>query len=171
MADNSTYLHPLGALPHGRCKIKGKKQSAQIRSIHVINHNFFTVYILTSWLPGFARDPPSPPLPFVPPFCPPSLGLPGFGQNIWSVIAQNNSIPEIHFKKMMLFSRHFMPFPDFYFFTPYNSHCDPPGVGRSICLGSKPFPARAYIRMCVGSWIYRQNITDIAKQRNMCVDF
>ena len=102
---------------------------------------------------------------------PPSLGLPGFGQNIWSVNAQNNSIPEIHLKQIMLFSRYFMPFPDFYFFTPYNSHCDPPGVGRSICLGSKPFPARAYIRMCVESWIYRQNITDIAKQRNMCVDF
>ena len=28
----------------------------------------------------------------------------------------------------------------------------------------------SYIRMCVESWIYRQNITDIAKQRNMCVD-
>ena len=113
------------------------------------------IYILAGYPAslGTLPLPPPPSLPFVPPFCPPSLGLPGFGQNIWSVIAQNNSIPEIHFKKMMLFSRHFMPFPGVYFFTPYNSHCDPPGVGRSICLGSKPFPARAYIRMCVESWI------------------
>ena len=32
------------------------------------------------------------------PLSPPSLGLPGFEQNISSVIAQNNSIPEIRFK-------------------------------------------------------------------------
>ena len=100
------------------------------------------LYSVLAGYPASLGTLPLPPsLSFVPPFCPPSLGLPGFGQNIWSVIAQNNSIPEIHFRKMMLFSRHFMPFPDFYFFTPYNSHCDPPGVGRSICLGSKPFPA------------------------------
>ena len=116
--------------------------SVKLIAFYIMFTHYFNIYIYTSWLPGFARDPPSPPsLPFVPPFCPPSLGLPGFGQNIWSVIAQNNSIPEIHLKKMMLFSQHFVPFPDFYFFTPYNSHCDPPGVGRSICLGSKPFPA------------------------------
>ena len=46
-------------------------------------------YIKTSWLPGFARDPPS---------LPSLIGLPGFEQNISSVIAQNNSIPEIRFK-------------------------------------------------------------------------
>ena len=57
-------------------------------------------YIYTSWLPGFAQTLPlSPSLPFVPPFYPPSLGLPGFGQNICSFIAQNNSILEIHLKK------------------------------------------------------------------------
>ena len=52
----------------------------------------------TSWIPGFARDPLSPPpsrpslpsLLFVPAFYPPSLGLPGF--------AQDNCIPEILFK-------------------------------------------------------------------------
>ena len=126
----------------------------------------------TSWLPGFARDPPSPPsppaLPFVPPFCLPSLGLPGFGQNIWSVIAQNNSIPEIHFKKMILFSRHFMPFPDFYFFYPLQFPLRPPWGGEVNLFRFETIPS--YIRMCVESWIYRQNITDIAKQLNMCVD-
>ena len=51
--------------------------------------------------------------PFVPPFCPPSLGLPGFGQNICSVIAQNNSIPEIHLKKWCfgLVTLTFSPYP------------------------------------------------------------
>ena len=52
--------------------------------------------LLTSWLPGFARDPLSLPLSsllFVPAF-PPSLGLPGF--------AQDNCIPEILFFNFML---------------------------------------------------------------------
>ena len=60
------------------------------------------IYIYTSWIPGFARDPLSrslspslsrpslPSLLFVPAFYPPSLGLPGF--------AQDNCIPEILFK-------------------------------------------------------------------------
>ncbi len=57
--------------------------------IGLIRPYTIAVYKVTSWLPGFARDPPSLPLP---PCCPPSLGLPGFGQNICSVIAQNNKI-------------------------------------------------------------------------------
>ena len=60
------------------------------------------IYIYTSWIPGFARDPLSrslspslsrpslPSLLFVTAFYPPSLGLPGF--------AQDNCIPEILFK-------------------------------------------------------------------------
>ena len=38
----------------------------------------------------------------LPPFYPPSLGLPGFAQNMYIVIAPNNSIPEIIFKNWWL---------------------------------------------------------------------
>ena len=67
-----------------------------------ISNNHICIYIYTSWIPGFARDPLSrslspslsrpslPSLLFVPAFYPPSLGLPGF--------AQDNCIPEILFK-------------------------------------------------------------------------
>ena len=89
------------------------------------------LYIYTSWLPGFARDPPPlpPSLPFVPPFCPPSLGLPGFGQNIWSVIAQNNSIPEIHLKKWCFFLGISCHFPTFIFLPPTIPTATPLGWG------------------------------------------
>ena len=72
-----------------------------------------TVYIYTSWIPGFARDPLSrslspslsrpslPSLLFVPAFYPPSLGLPGF--------AQDNCIPEIPFKPWSLVTLTFSP--------------------------------------------------------------
>ena len=70
-------------------------------------------YEVTSWIPGFARDPLSrslspslsrPSLPyllFVPAFYPPSLGLPGF--------AQDNCIPEILFKPWSLVTFKFSP--------------------------------------------------------------
>ena len=70
------------------------------------------IYI-TSWIPGFARDPLSrylspslsrpslPSLLFVPAFYPPSLGLPGF--------AQDNCIPEILFKPWCLVTLKFSP--------------------------------------------------------------
>ena len=72
-----------------------------------------SVYIYTSWIPGFARDPLSrslspslsrpslPSLLFVPAFYPPSLGLPGF--------AQVNCIPEILFKPWSLVTLKFSP--------------------------------------------------------------
>ena len=66
-------------------------------------------YIITSWIPGFARDPLSqslsppslPSLLSVPAFYPPSLGLPGF--------AQDNCIPEILFKPWSLVTLKFSP--------------------------------------------------------------
>ena len=72
----------------------------------------FSLYV-TSWIPGFARDPLSrslspsltrpslPSLLFVPAFYPPSLGLPGF--------AQDNCIPEILFKPWSLVTLTFSP--------------------------------------------------------------
>ena len=78
-----------------------------------INFKLQTIYIYTSWIPGFARDPLSrslspslsrpslPSLLFVPAFYPPSLGLPGF--------AQDNCIPEILFKPWSLVTLTFSP--------------------------------------------------------------
>ena len=59
--------------------------------------NCIHIYSLAGYPASLGTIPLSPSLPFVPPFYPPSLGLPGFGQNICSFIAQNNSILEIHF--------------------------------------------------------------------------
>ena len=70
----------------------------------------YQLYIYTSWIPGFARDPLSrslspslsrPSLLFVPAFYPPSLGLPGF--------AQDTCIPEILFKPWSLVTLKFSP--------------------------------------------------------------
>ena len=67
----------------------------------------------TSWLPGFARASPSlllPPHVLHLSTLPPSLGLPGFAQNICSVIiAQDNCIPEILFKTWCLVTLTFSP--------------------------------------------------------------
>ena len=80
----------------------------------------FQYYILLAGYPASLGTLPLPPpsLPFVPPFCPSSLGLPGFGQNIWSVIAQNNSIPEIHLKKNDVFFSAFHAISRLLFFLP-----------------------------------------------------
>ena len=73
-------------------------------------HWSFHIYMNTSWIPGFARDPLSrslspslsrPSLLFVPACYPPSLGLPGF--------AQDNCIPEILFKPWSLVTLKFSP--------------------------------------------------------------
>ena len=53
-----------------------------------------------------------------------------------------------------------MPFPGLLFLTPWG--------GEVNLFKFETIPR--YIRMCLESWIYKQNITDIAKQRNMCVD-
>ena len=56
---------------------------------------------------------------------------------------------------------------DFYFWPPTIPTATPWG-GEVNLFRFETIPR--YIRMCVESWIYKQNITDIAKQRNMCVD-
>ena len=83
-----------------------------IYNLYLYN-NTWTVYNITSWIPGFARDPLSrslspslsrpslPSLLSVPAFYPPSLGLPGF--------AQDNCIPEILFKPWCLVTLTFSP--------------------------------------------------------------
>ena len=129
---------------------------------------FVYIYILAGYPASLGTLPLPPSLPFVPPFCPPSLGLPGFGQNIWSVIAQNNSIPEIHLKKNETFFSAFHAISRLLFFYPLQFPLRPPWGGEVNLFRFETIPS--YIRMCVESWIYRQNITDIAKQRNMCVD-
>ena len=60
-----------------------------------------------------------------------------------------------------------MPFPDFYFW-PSTIPTATPWGGEVNLFRFEPIPT--YIRMFVESWIYKQNITDIAKPRNMCVD-
>ena len=86
---------------------------------------WFSILYITSWIPGFARDPLSrslspslsrPSLPSVPAFYPPSLGLPGF--------AQDNCIPEILFKPWSLVTLKFSPL------TP-----PPVGWGGVTCFG------------------------------------
>ena len=72
-------------------------------------------------------------------------------------------------KIMYSFSRHFMPFPDFYFW-PSTIPTATPWDGEVNLVTVNLFSFETvprYIRMCVESWIYKQNITDIAKQRPM----
>ena len=67
---------------------------------HTRTHTEFVLYrYRLAGYPASLGTLPLPHPPIRPSLLPPSLGLPGFGQNICSAIAQNNLIPEIHLKK------------------------------------------------------------------------
>ena len=68
----------------------------------------------------------------------------------------------------MLFFSAFHAISRLLFFYPLQFPLRPPWGGEVSLFRFETIPS--YIRMCVESWIYKQNITDIAKQRNMCVD-
>ena len=80
--------------PHMRAKF-GHDRSSSLAACTWQTDTQNLYYIDTSWIPGFARGPLSrslspslsrPSLLFVPAFYPPSLGLPGFAQDNWSLV-------------------------------------------------------------------------------------